>query len=169
MKVDDVLITEELSKRKAKEVNLLAENAALVALSTQLTEDPRKFFKKVVAVTKALCGAESVGLSLLRRADNQKFFHWDAIAGSYKGFVGATTPREFSPCGKCLDRGGPQLYDRPGRFFTYLRKVKPDVVEVLIVPIYAHGEALGTVWIVSHSPEVRFDMEECGLWKRPSS
>jgi signal transduction histidine kinase len=87
---------------------------------------------------------------LRRNPDGEECFYWDALVGEYASFVGGTTPRSFSPCGTTIDRGTTQLFSYPGRFFPYLNDVSPQIVEGLVVPFFAAGKPLGTIWIVSH-------------------
>ena len=68
-------------------------------------------------------------------------------------------PREFSPCGTCLDRTSPQLFAYPERYFYYLSSANVPFVEALIVPL-VEKEPLGTIWIVSHNPAIKFDAED---------
>ncbi|MEP0925513.1 PAS domain S-box protein, partial [Leptolyngbya sp. ST-U4] len=54
----------------------------------------------------------------------------------------------------------PQLYSYPERFFTYLYHPQFSVVEGLLIPLCVNDGALGTLWIVSHHEERRFDAED---------
>jgi GAF domain-containing protein len=74
--------------------------------------------------------------------------------------VGGHTPKNFSPCGLCLQHREPILISRPGRVFTYFNAVEPPIVEGLIVPISYADEDLGTLWIVAHGEERKFDRED---------
>ena len=82
------------------------------------------------------------------------------MAGVYAGYVGGTTPRDFSPCGTTLDRRSPQLFHYPGRLFTYFQAVEPPLVEGLVLPLTFDHISLGTIWIVSHDDERKFDRED---------
>jgi hypothetical protein len=66
----------------------------------------------------------------------------------------------WSPCGACLDAGKPILCACPARRFTYFNEIETPIVEGLVIPIYAGGRATGTIWIVSHDEERRFDTED---------
>lgn len=115
----------------------------------------------VTEAALSLCRAGSTGISLLEAADSEEaIFRWVALSGAYKDFIGGHTPRNWSPCGVCLDEGAPVLLSYPGRVFTYLAVVEPPIVEGLIVPISYAGKDLGTLWIVSHSEQRRFDRED---------
>jgi len=82
------------------------------------------------------------------------------LAGALAQYVGNTTPRDFSPCGICLDRRTPQLYSYPERNFTYLQAANTAIVETLVLPLIADNHALGTIWIMSHSQQRHFDSED---------
>ena len=78
----------------------------------------------------------------------------------YAPRVGGRTPRNFSPCGTTLDRGAPQLFSCPDRYFTYFEGVDTPIVEGLVIPFAVSGRALGTIWVVSHDEHRRFDAED---------
>ena len=79
-----------------------------------------------------------------------KNFHWRAIAGEWRSQLGGGTPRNFGPCGTVLDRNTALLFSHPERDFPYFGEVKPLLEEGLLIPFYIDGEAVGTIWIVSH-------------------
>jgi GAF domain-containing protein len=41
--------------------------------------------------------------------------------------------------------------------------VAPPIVEVLVVPIAYASEDLGTLWILSHTPQRQFDREDARI------
>ena len=71
--LDDILITEELSRRSRslseaespRSPNLLSENQALHTLARQLVHQPETIFQSVVDIAVDLCSASSAGVSLL--------------------------------------------------------------------------------------------------------
>ena len=72
-------------------------------------------------------------------------------------FNGATTPRDFSPCGITLDRNAPVLARHPERVYGWIADANIGVPEVLLVPLYLGNRVpLGTLWIVSDR-EAHFD------------
>lgn len=84
-------------------------------------------------------------------------FRWKYLRGLLSPFEGATTPRNFSPCGITLDENGPVLSLHPERVYDWIRDANIVVPEVLLVPLYIGGsEPLGTLWIVSER-EGHFD------------
>jgi PAS domain S-box-containing protein len=86
--------------------------------------------------------------------------HWRAIAGVWAPHKGGGTPRDFGPCGTVLDRNVPLLFSHPERDFPYFGEVTPLLEEALLVPFYIRGEAVGTIWVVSHDQKRRFDAED---------
>lgn len=77
--------------------------------------------------------------------------------------MGDGTPRNFGPCGVVLDRGEKQLFVRPERHYPYLEPITPPLEEVLLTPFFVKGNAVGTVWLVSHDPAHKFDSEDVRL------
>jgi len=159
----DVLITTELSHRPAREPDYRAENRALTLLAQAMPQSPQALLDRLVQVALELCEAGSAGISLLVPAAEGEQFRWEALCGAYANYVGGRTPRNFSPCGTCLDLGAPQLYHRPARHFEYLRAAQPELVEGLVVPFYRGREALGTIWVVLHDAGRGFDREHVRL------
>jgi signal transduction histidine kinase len=68
-------------------------------------------------------------------------------------------PRHASPCGVCIDENVAQLMHLPDRCFPALL-TEPRFVEALLIPFHAHGKPIGTVWIVTHNFERKFDRED---------
>lgn len=159
--LDNVVITVELSRRLPRPPNLLSENQAMHTLARQMVNQPETMLKSLVEIAIALCHAGTAGVSLLDvTPSGEEVFRWDVLAGTLQQYVGGTTPRNFSPCGTCLDRGGPQLYSYPERYFTYFQATNTPFVEGLVLPLIAEGHALGTIWIVSHDEQQHFDLED---------
>jgi DNA-binding CsgD family transcriptional regulator len=159
--LDGVLITDELERRPARSPDLQAENAALQALAREMADGPGQLLETLVRMAVTLCDAGTSGLSLVGSAPGgRQLFRWVAMAGALAHARGGTTPRDFSPCGVTLDRGTPQLFAYPGRYFTYMEAVSPPIVEGLVVPLGDAGGSLGTIWIVSHTEQRRFDRED---------
>src|SRR5262249_29956401 len=78
-------------------------------------------------------------------------------------FEGATTPRDFSPCGITLDRNSPVLSLHPERFYSWISDAQIVVPEVLLVPLYLGGvEPTGTLWVVSET-EGHFNREHARI------
>ena len=162
--LESVLTTEELTRRPSRSPDLRAENAALQALARQMASGPTRLLETLVQMAVDLCHAGTGGLSMVETtAEGEEVFRWTAMAGELASYRGGTTPRNFSPCGVTLDRGTPQLFAQPARRFTYFEGVSPPIVEALVVPLGETDGADGTIWIVSHTDERRFDREDARI------
>jgi PAS domain S-box-containing protein len=158
--LEDVLITSELSRRRSRAPNYSAENRALVTLAREMATKPKNLPQKLVDLALELCVAGTAGISLLKTDAEGEYFSWEALAGVYDPRVGGRTPRNFSPCGTTLDRGAPQLFSCPARYFTYFEGVDSPIAEGLVIPFALSGHALGTIWVVTHDESRRFDAED---------
>jgi PAS domain S-box-containing protein len=154
------LSTAELSRRPSRPPDYESENRALIALAEELATAPDGILQKLAETALSLCRAHSAGLSLLEEGDLKKNFHWRAIAGAWSPHKGGGTPRNFGPCGTVLDRNVPLLFSHPERDFPYFGEVTPLLEDALLVPFYIKGEAVGTIWVVSHDDIRRFDAED---------
>lgn len=99
----------------------------------------------------------SVGISIIEEHLGEQVFRWHALTGPLAPHRWATTPRDFSPCATVLERRTTQLMVLPERHFPYIAYIKPQVMEVLLVPFQVRGQVVGTIWIVSHDGRLRFD------------
>jgi signal transduction histidine kinase len=162
--LDDILITEEFSRRIPRTTDLKEENDALHTLIGQLVEQPQILLKKLVKIIAQLCQAESAGVSLLEVTPNgEDICRWFALAGMLEAYEQTATLYSFSCCGICLERQTPLLYSYPERYFTFLQQFKPTIVEILVVPLLIANQPLGTIWIVSHDEHRQFDQEDLRL------
>ncbi len=150
----------ELSNRPSRPPDHAAENGALVALAQAMAASPDSILQRLADTALTLCRAHSSGLSLLEDGDGKRNFHWRAVAGVWAEHLGGGTPRDFGPCGTVLDRNVALLFSHPERDFPYFGEVKPLLEDGLLMPLYVHGEAIGTIWVVSHDDARRFDTED---------
>ncbi len=157
------LSTAELSHRPSRPPDHESENRALITLAKELATAPDGILQKLAEIALSLCRAPSAGISLLEEGDHKRNFHWRAIAGTWSPHKGGGTPRDFGPCGTVLDRNVALLFSHPERDFPYFGEVKPLLDEGLLVPFYIKGEAIGTIWVVSHDETCRFDAEDLRL------
>jgi PAS domain S-box-containing protein len=164
----EVLITEELASRPRKAPNLEAQARAFRELSNLIVDNPKSAVTRFLELAIALCEAGSAGLSLLETDDlGQAHFRWDTLAGPFDIHKNGITQRDFSPCGLCLDAGHTILVSRPFNIFGYLNAAARPVVEGLIVPLYDTGRTpLGTIWIVHHDEQRRFDAEDARVMEQ---
>jgi PAS domain S-box-containing protein len=156
--LQSVLSAAALKERPSRPSDLAAENRALVALAEAMVASPAGILQKLAETALTLCGAHSAGVSLL--TEDGKSFFWPAVAGQLSPHLGGGTPRDFGPCGTVLDRNSALLFSHPERDFPYLADVKPLLEEGLLIPFYINGEAVGTIWVISHEEGRRFDAED---------
>lgn len=167
---EQLLVTDRLRTRLARTSDLRAELEAFRELSVLSARDPAGAVQRFLDLAVKLCpAAGSAGLSEVDTGDEgEPIFRWTALAGEFAPYVGGTTPRYFSPCALCLAQGSTILVERPARIFAYFEAAHVPIVEGLIVPLYdPAGEALGTLWVVSHDEEVRgFDSTDARVMER---
>ena len=153
--LDEVDIRDELDTRARRSPNYEREDHAYGELATEMAENPRNLLQKLVEVAVDLCQADTAGVSLLEG----DVFRWEAIAGVFRAARGGTMPRRESPCGVCIDRDATQLMHFADRCFPALL-AEPRFVEALLIPFHHRGTPIGTVWVVSHSVDRKFDKED---------
>jgi signal transduction histidine kinase len=164
VQLEEILVTYKLRSRRRRKPNSYQENLALKTLARAMANAPEKLIDTMLQFALDLCCAGTAGLSLLETLpDGEQVFRWTNLAGELKDYVGGTTPRNFSPCGVTLDRDAPQLFAYPERRFQYLGKAHVPLVEGLVIPIYLGNERPGTIWILSHDDECKFDSEDARL------
>jgi RNA polymerase sigma factor (sigma-70 family) len=130
-------------------------------LASLLGGEARSVLKRLAQMAVELCATGSGGISMIETgADGEQCFRWQALAGELERYEGGSTPREWSPCGVCLQAAKPMLYSYPARFFTYFQNCDAIIVEGLVIPMYAAGLPIGTIWIVSHDERRHFDAED---------
>ena len=160
-----VLITERLAERTARPADPVAENRALQAVARAIGTSARAALDALMDEALALCcpdGNATTGVSLLERdaVAGTTLFRWTAMAGRLASHTGGSTPRDFSPCGVCLDQVRPVLFARPDLRFTYFLSTGVPFVEGLVLPFQVDGEPAGTIWIVTHDDSRRLDAED---------
>lgn len=109
IQLNDVLITEELSRRSPRQPNFHAENQAMRSLARQLAH-PERMLQHMVDLAVGLCNAGTAGVSSIETQPNGEVgFRPVAMAGRLASYVGGCSPRNFSPCGVCLEQGAAVL------------------------------------------------------------
>ncbi|HEY5086954.1 MAG TPA: GAF domain-containing protein, partial [Gemmatimonadaceae bacterium] len=145
-----------------------AENRALHKLAECANGEPRDVLQGLLSLAAELVGGgeatSTAGVSLLETgADGEEQFRWVALVGRLGAHMGEATPRDYSPCGECLNHGEPIVLARPDLKYTYFLASGTEFTEGLIVPFGTSADAapIGTIWVVSHPPERRcFDDED---------
>ena len=158
---EEVIITDLLWNRPSRPAGLNREIEAFRVLGREmLTQDPASVLNSLIGHAIRLCKAESAGISLLeRKQGGEQIFRWVAATGAMATYIGGTTPRDFSPSAICLERNCAQLFSHPERYYTYLNRVLP-MTELLLIPLYADTEGLGTLWVACHDTRRKFDRED---------
>ena len=105
--VADVFITHELYKRAPKKTDYLQEKLALQDLAARMADQPEEVLPRFVDLAMEMAGGVSAGLSLYEETPAPGVFRWQYLQGALSPFNGATTPRNFSPCGITLDQNAP--------------------------------------------------------------
>ena len=159
--LEAIVCTDELNRRPTRKPDYAAENQALVALASALTNSPHQILQTLADRVLEVLKANSAGLSLLTK-DGRRFY-WAAISGAWKPHAGGGTPRDFGPCGDVLDRNRPILFTHWEERYPYLSKATPLADEGLLVPFYVNGEAVGTIWAIAHNDQRKFDAEDLRL------
>jgi len=158
--LESVLCTEELNRRPSRPPDYEKESHALTALAQALADSPRTILQQLAETILETFQSDSAGISLLTTDDGGERFHWPAIAGVWKPYIGGGTPRDFGPCGDVLDRNAPLLFRHFERRYTYFLPVTPPVEECLLVPFHVGGKAVGTIWAIAHNDRRKFDAED---------
>ena len=158
--LDSVIATDRLVSRRVRKPRWQEERAAFLELTYVAPRGRDKLFDSLAALGLVLCSAGTAGVSVLEGGSEGGIFRWNALAGELAQFVGGSTPRNWSPCGTCLDVGKPVLYSYPARYFTYFAELTTPIVEGLVVPVFSDGNAVATIWIVSHDTVRQFDAED---------
>jgi signal transduction histidine kinase len=151
----DVDVSAHLHTRPRRAPDYEREHGALTVLAREMAENPRNMLQKLAEIAVDLCECHTAGISLL----DGDVFRWEAVAGVFAGARGGTMPRDESPCGVCIERDATQLMHLADRCFPALF-AEPRFVEALLIPFHDHGAPIGTVWVVSHDDERKFDAED---------
>jgi signal transduction histidine kinase/CheY-like chemotaxis protein len=147
--------------RPSRSPDFAGESKALGALAVELTSGrPEALLHRLVECALELCRADSAGISILEPGSTPELFRWQAIAGRLAPFEGSTIARASSPCGVVLRRNEPLLFGDLKRHFAIPLPDDPPLVEALLVPFHARGKPVGTLWIVAHTRERKFDRED---------
>lgn len=157
----DVLITHQLEIRQTRPPDLSEERRGFRQIASRMSDGPEHVLQVVCDNALKICNAGSSGVSMLRTINGEEGFSWDALAGQAAPYLGGRAPRQHSPCGVTLQRGTPQLFSHPERYFEWMQSANLSIAEGLVIPLYKRfREPYGTIWIMSHDPAKRFDRED---------
>jgi PAS domain S-box-containing protein len=164
--LDSVLCTDQLERRPSRPADLESEIRALLGLVEELRNAPRKVLQKLVDAALELCRAHSSGISLLEGAGRDlspkgDHFRWHAVAGQWVPLISDTTiQRDRGPNGSVLDRKHTLLFTNAHRYFREFAGLQPLLVESLLAPLHVDDELVGTLWVVAHDDNRKFDAED---------
>jgi two-component sensor histidine kinase len=144
----DVLVTHELAQRPVPTRNDPGTKQAILELAALMADGPDEVLPRFVDLAMEMTGSVSAGISIAE----PPVFRWAFLRGTLAAFEGATTPRNFSPCGLTLDADSPILCRHAERYYDWIADVDIVVPEVLLIPLHRGEELLGTLWNVA--PEV---------------
>lgn len=148
--IETVFATDELSRRYAPIRNQLHHEGRTKKLARKLVTDPRGVLVDLVDIGMEVCGAVSGGYSIFEPEPAPGVFRWHHLRGELEKFSGATTPRNYSPCGITMDDCRATLVQRPERAYSWLIDAGVSLPEVLLVPLYiGEKQPVGTLWLVS--------------------
>ncbi len=158
-------------REAAAESAEVRESIALRRIAATTGEEPHAVLQGLLSAAIELCGGgadtSTAGVSMLEPApDGGEQFRWVALAGCLASHIGGTTPRNFSPCGECLDRNASIIHSRPDIKYDYFQSAGLEFTEGLVLPFITElqPDALGTIWVVSHPPgRHHFDAEDVRL------
>ena len=156
----DLLTDREFTLRARKARNANRESMALRRLSRLFAESPETVLQALVDTAVEFCGAESAGISLEEPEGGT--FRWIVVAGSFARYLGGRTPRNYSPCGTCLDSGRAQLYRVTKPYYEYLGVTAEPIVDGMLIP-WSNEFLRGTLWAVSHDSAEAFGPDDYEL------
>ena len=154
----EVDVSLHLASRPGFPADYEAESMAMAELVQVLATRPRDMAQALADAAMKLTGAASAGVSLVQDGA-EPVFRWIATAGEYGRYLNGTMPRHFSPCGAVLARNDAILMHEPVKAFPYMEELHLEAREVLLVPFFLAGVAVGTVWVVHHDHQ-QFDRED---------
>ncbi len=163
MEVIDLRSDSRFEARQSRPRNVADATSGMERLTSVFARTPSDILQELVEVSVEVCGAHSAGITIEEvPSEGDAQFRWIATGGEYSGFLGAVLPRAYSPCGTCLDRGGPQLFRVTKAYLAMIGVDAPPVTDGLLYPWQVDG-IRGTIWILAHGPFELFDIEDFRL------
>jgi hypothetical protein len=162
----DLLESREFRQRESKSRPANREQLASQQIAQNFPDAPEAMLQKLAEAAVKYCGADSAGVSLEETDGNGGLqFRWIAVAGSFEKYLSGTTPRNFSPCGVCLDRWRPQYYKVTKPYYDFLGVTAEPILDGILIP-WQSDFARGTIWAVSHQSESAFDTSDYAVLQR---
>ena len=166
--MNDLLDSPEFTQRQLEHENPKREQIALSWIAEKFSTNSEAMLQELVESAVEYCGADSAGVSL-EESDGHggRQFRWIAVAGSFEKYRNGVTPRNFSPCGVCLDRHCPQWYKVTQPYYDFLGVAAEPILDGMLIP-WGDGTRQGTIWVVSHKSAEAFDMSDYMMMRRLS-
>ncbi|RKE68350.1 hypothetical protein DFP91_4727 [Pseudorhodoplanes sinuspersici] len=123
--IAEVFITNQLERRPPPRPITFGKSS-LQDLAGLMANHHSDVLPRLIQLAPEICDADSAGVSVL----DGTVFRWLALQGKLAVFEGATTPRDHSPCGVCLDNRNAILMERPERVYEWIREANITVPEV---------------------------------------
>ena len=149
--------------RPARPADSHAEARAYARIIRCMAEHSGRADELVVEAALELCGAGSAGISMLETATGEPRLHWPAVTGLAQGQISGSAPATCLPCGMALAGSMPIVMAEPGRQFEAIAAIDPPVREALCVPVYVEGQAVATLWAMSHRTDLEFDRTDARI------
>ena len=125
--LEDVLITEQLTRRSARAPDHETEARMLGMLARRLAHAPARLLEQVADAAMSLCHADAAAVAIVERGEEEPMLRWHAVAGACATRLGARAPLHASPEGVALRSETVELFERPGRYFPLLRGATPPI------------------------------------------
>ena len=159
--IEDLLDSDEfLSRRHREERATDRETLAIRRLQEGHFESSQAVLQELVEIAVDCCHADSAGISVEEVNEKSELqFRWIVVAGSFARYLNGTTPRFYSPCGTCIDRGVAQHFQVTHPYYNFLGVNAEPIKDGILIPWRSEG-MLGTLWLVSHSAKDAFDKSD---------
>lgn len=156
------LAAADLAQRPSKAPDYKLENEALLALTDAVARRSGDILQTLCEHAMQACDAGSAGISMLVASKNRAAdrFTWTTVVGALARYVGGGLPFDASPCGQVIARNVSLLFDDPQTTFPASANLEPKVYQALLAPFHVDKQPIGTVWVLSHSPDRKFDRED---------
>ena len=120
-------------------------------------------FQQLAETCAVLCRADSAGISILESDGGREVIRWSptspgrsapAPAVGWRGTAARAGPRSTAtPSCRAASSGTPHPR----------LAADPPLVETLLVPFHSDGKPVGTIWVIAHTEQRRFDAEDARL------
>ena len=153
-----VLSTDKWKTRRSRLPDYETENHALLAIAQHMADSPRTTLQKLAEVILQACRAGSTAVSLVSKENGNSY--WSAVAGVWTPDISGMMSRHFAPHSVVLNQNTAQLFMRPEQQDPLIPSALPPIAEALLTPFYVAGKAIGTVWVIAHETDRKFDAED---------